>query len=141
MVDTAPPGVPSCSVTCMRRKVAPCLWTLARTLAGWCRWPRSSYAPARLGERPLGGTRPSTLAVVWGNVNSLFSAAVADRVIGISSCIGVALPDVPHHSHYITYVGEWPDTDSETRSIIDAALGSVPRMCPVPLPGGRCAAR
>jgi len=36
-----------------------------------------------------------------------------------------------------TYVGEWPDTDSETRSIIDAALGSVPRMCPVPLPGGK----
>jgi hypothetical protein len=36
-----------------------------------------------------------------------------------------------------TYVGEWPGTDSETRSIIDAALGSVPRMCPVPLPGGK----
>lgn len=36
-----------------------------------------------------------------------------------------------------TYVGEWPDTDSETRSIIDAALGSVPYMCPVPLPGGK----
>lgn len=29
-----------------------------------------------------------------------------------------------------TYVGEWPDTDRETRSIVDAALGSVPRMCP-----------
>jgi integrase len=29
-----------------------------------------------------------------------------------------------------TYVGEWPDTDRQTRSIVDAALGSVPRMCP-----------
>jgi integrase len=28
------------------------------------------------------------------------------------------------------YVGEWPDTDRETRSIIEAALGSVPRVCP-----------
>jgi hypothetical protein len=28
--------------------------------------------------------------------------------------------------------GEWPDADSETRSIIDAALGSVPRLCPMP---------
>jgi integrase len=29
-----------------------------------------------------------------------------------------------------TYVGEWPDTDRQTRSIVDTALGSVPRMCP-----------
>jgi integrase len=44
---------------------------------------------------------PSTLAVAWGNVTALFSAAVADRVIGISPCIGVTLPEVPHHKHYI----------------------------------------
>jgi len=44
---------------------------------------------------------PSTLAVVWGNVSALFSAAVADRVIGISPCVGVTLPEVPHHTHYI----------------------------------------
>jgi integrase len=29
-----------------------------------------------------------------------------------------------------TYVGEWPDTDEQTRSIVDSALGDVPRMCP-----------
>jgi integrase len=29
-----------------------------------------------------------------------------------------------------TYVGEWPDTDQETTTIVDAALGHVPRMCP-----------
>lgn len=44
---------------------------------------------------------PSILAVAWGNVTALFSAAVADRVIGISPCIGVTLPEVPHHKHYI----------------------------------------
>ena len=44
---------------------------------------------------------PSTLAVVWSNVTSMFSAAVADRVIGISPCTGVSLPEVPHHRHYI----------------------------------------
>lgn len=44
---------------------------------------------------------PSTLAVVWSNVTSMFAAAVADRVIGISPCTGVTLPEVPHHRHYI----------------------------------------
>jgi integrase len=44
---------------------------------------------------------PSTLAVVWSNVTSMFAAAVADRVIGISPCTGVALPEIPHHRHYI----------------------------------------
>jgi integrase len=29
-----------------------------------------------------------------------------------------------------TYVGEWPDTDRQTRIIVDSALGDVPRMCP-----------
>ena len=29
-----------------------------------------------------------------------------------------------------TYVEEWPDTDERTRSIVDAALGDVPRLCP-----------
>jgi hypothetical protein len=29
-----------------------------------------------------------------------------------------------------TYVWEWPDTDRQTRAIVDSALGHVPRMCP-----------
>jgi Phage integrase family len=29
-----------------------------------------------------------------------------------------------------TYVGEWPDTDERTRSIVDEALGDVPSVCP-----------
>jgi integrase len=44
---------------------------------------------------------PSTLAVVWANVTSMFAAAVADRAIGISPCTGVTLPEIPHHKHYI----------------------------------------
>lgn len=44
---------------------------------------------------------PSTLAVAWSNVTAMFNAAVIDRVIGISPCAGVKLPQVSHHKHYI----------------------------------------
>ena len=44
---------------------------------------------------------PSTLAVAWSNLTSMFNAAVIDRVIGVSPCAGVKLPGVPRHSHYI----------------------------------------
>jgi integrase len=44
---------------------------------------------------------PSTLAVVWSNLTSMFNAAVTDRVIGISPCAGVKLPSVPKRDHYI----------------------------------------
>ena len=35
---------------------------------------------------------PLALAVVWANVTSMFAAAVADRAISISPCLGVTLP-------------------------------------------------
>ena len=44
---------------------------------------------------------PSTLAVVWSNLTSMFNAAVTDRVIGVSPCRGVKLPRVAHDDHYI----------------------------------------
>lgn len=44
---------------------------------------------------------PSTLAVVWSNLTSMFNAAVTDRVIGVSPCAGVKLPGVLRHDHYI----------------------------------------
>ena len=36
--------------------------------------------------------------------------------------------------HPASYMDEWPDTDQETTTIMDAALGHVPRMC---LPAAR----
>jgi integrase len=44
---------------------------------------------------------PSTLAVVWSNLTSMFNAAVTDRVIGVSPCAGVKLPTIPRHDHFI----------------------------------------
>jgi integrase len=44
---------------------------------------------------------PSTLAVLWSNLTSMFNAAVTDRVIGISPCTGVKLPANLRHDHYI----------------------------------------
>jgi hypothetical protein len=39
--------------------------------------------------------------IVWSNVTSMFGAAVIDRVIGVSPCPGVKLPQVSGHAHYI----------------------------------------
>lgn len=44
---------------------------------------------------------PSTLAVVWSNVASMFGAAVLDRVIGVSPCAGVKPPAAPVAEHFI----------------------------------------
>lgn len=48
---------------------------------------------------------PSTLSVAWANVASMFTAAVADRIIGVSPCVGVTLPEV-RHQHYIPDSGQ-----------------------------------
>jgi integrase len=44
---------------------------------------------------------PSTLAVVYSNLAGLFASAVIDRDIGMSPCIGISLPDVEKHGHFI----------------------------------------
>ena len=45
---------------------------------------------------------PSTLSVVYnGTVVPLFSAAVADRLIGLSPCVGVRLPEVEDSAYHI----------------------------------------
>lgn len=44
---------------------------------------------------------PSTLGVVYGNLAAMFASAVIDRAIGVSPCVGVRLPDVEKHEHYI----------------------------------------
>ncbi|WUI00247.1 site-specific integrase [Spirillospora sp. NBC_00431] len=70
-----------------------------------------------LGEVPVGQVRashirnwvknradelaPSTLAVVYANLASMFAAAVVDRDIPISPCQGIRLPGIDKHPHYI----------------------------------------
>jgi hypothetical protein len=44
---------------------------------------------------------PSTLAVVWANVASIFAAAALDRVIGVSPCAGVKPPGSDSDDHFI----------------------------------------
>jgi integrase len=44
---------------------------------------------------------PSTLSVTFSVVASFFNAAVLDRVIGASPCVGVQLPDVVRSAHFI----------------------------------------
>ncbi|WP_218010775.1 tyrosine-type recombinase/integrase [Herbidospora mongoliensis] len=44
---------------------------------------------------------PSTLAVVYSNLVSFFGAAVIDRAIGISPCLGVRLPDSDKAGHFV----------------------------------------
>lgn len=44
---------------------------------------------------------PSTVQVVYGYVAAMFKAAVLDRVIGVSPCVGIKLPDVADGDKYI----------------------------------------
>lgn len=75
-----------------------------------------------LGDVPLGQVRashirnwvkdradelaPSTLAVVYANLASMFNAAVIDRDIGVSPCQGIRLPGVDRHPHFIPTEGQ-----------------------------------
>src|SRR5437867_2825715 len=40
---------------------------------------------------------PSTLRVTYGYLAALFARAATDRLIGISPCSGIRLPDVDRH--------------------------------------------
>lgn len=78
-----------------------------------------------LGDVPIGRVRPSllrawvkdradnmapsTLAVVYANLASMFNAAVLDGDIGASPCAGIRLPDVDKHPHFIPTVGQVHD--------------------------------
>jgi integrase len=44
----------------------------------------------------------------------------------VQMALGHATPTITLN----TYVGEWPEPHEKTRSIVDGALGSVPRLCP-----------
>src|SRR6266511_1386791 len=44
---------------------------------------------------------PSTLRVVYSYVSAMFARAVIDRLIGISPCVSVDLPEVEHREHLI----------------------------------------
>jgi integrase len=44
---------------------------------------------------------PSTLHVVYAYLTSIFTAAVVDRVIGVSPCVGVRLPDIERGDRFI----------------------------------------
>lgn len=73
--------------------------------------------PTPLGRMPIGQVRashlrvwvkdrstylaPTTLAVVYSYIKSMFAAAVIDRDIGVSPCQGVGLPDLPRSAHLI----------------------------------------
>lgn len=70
-----------------------------------------------LGELPIGKVKssnikrwvkdradelaPSTLAVAYSNLASMFAAAVLDRDIGASPCTGIRLPEIDKHPHFI----------------------------------------
>lgn len=44
---------------------------------------------------------PNTVRAMYGNVASMFNAAVRDRVIPASPCIGISLPELPATEHVI----------------------------------------
>lgn len=71
-----------------------------------------------LGELPIGGVRPShlrnwvkdranghlapsTLRLVYGYITTMMTAAVADRMIGRTPCVGVQLPDIDRPDRWL----------------------------------------
>ena len=76
-------------------------WHVHPLPLGNFRLPGSGQAHARMVKDRSEVLGPSTLAVAWSNLSSMFAAAVADRVIGVSPCTGVQLPEIPHRQHYI----------------------------------------
>jgi integrase len=44
---------------------------------------------------------PSTLHVVFSNLTSMFTAASVDRMIGVSPCLGVRLPEIERGDYWI----------------------------------------
>jgi integrase len=61
---------------------------------------RSGHLRAWVKDRS-GDLGPSTLRVVYSYVAAMFARAVTDRLIGISPCVDVRLPEVDHHDHHI----------------------------------------
>jgi integrase len=56
---------------------------------------RSSHLKAWVKDRSA-ALAPSTLRVVYSYVSAMFSRAVVDRLIGVSPCVDVRLPEVEH---------------------------------------------
>lgn len=56
-------------------------------------WVKDRSAPGVLA--------PSTVTLVFGYLASMFKAAVLDKAIGVSPCVGVKLPPIPDSDRYI----------------------------------------
>lgn len=68
-----------------------------------------------LGDRPIASVRPtmiqqwvkgldlapSAARVIYSYVSSMFGAAARDRIIGVSPCVGIKLPETPDSDHLI----------------------------------------
>jgi integrase len=68
-----------------------------------------------MGGRPIASVRPShvqawvknldvapsTVRIVYSHLVAMFGAAVRDRAIAVSPCIGISLPQLPHTEHLV----------------------------------------
>ncbi|MCG8915387.1 site-specific integrase [Actinokineospora sp. PR83] len=62
---------------------------------------RSSHVRGWVKDR-AGVLAPSTLSVVYnGTLLPMFGAAIADRLIGFTPCVGIRLPEIPDARYYI----------------------------------------
>ncbi len=75
--------------------------------------------------------RPSTVHLVYGYLKTMFGAAVVDRVIGITPCVGVRLPDIPYREYYVP-------TPEEVHAL---AASIAARYRPVPYVAAGCGLR
>ena len=73
----------------------------------------------------------STVHLIYGYIKTMFAAAVVDRIIGVSPCVGVRLPDIPRRNYYVP-------TPDEVHAL---AMSVAPRYRPVPYVAAGCGLR
>jgi integrase len=61
---------------------------------------RASHVRSRV-KATAENLAPSTVHLVYSSLKSIFSSAVSDRIISLSPCTGIRLPEIPNRDYFV----------------------------------------